>query len=207
MASASASRVSSLKEPLTSTSTNASNSRADPIRSVPIWPVAIAANVRPDSLENLHPFPAEVHIYHFHLKRPLINQFLSVFAAPCDSVKCGVHATCKAQGDEAFCICDDGWTYDPANITAGCQDIDECDLAQGVSLAPQSRCGESAICSNTPGSFSCACPPGFTGDPSVRCHGNLFINQSINCLINYRFIGQISMNATLEEFVERAPCA
>ena len=46
-------------------------------------------------------------------------------------------------------------------------DIDECDLAQGL----QSRCGEGAICSNTPGSFSCQCPPGFSGDPSTRCLG------------------------------------
>jgi hypothetical protein len=36
-------------------------------------------------------------------------------------VKCGTHATCKTQGEEAFCVCDEGWTYDPANIAAGCQ--------------------------------------------------------------------------------------
>ena len=48
-------------------------------------------------------------------------------------------------------------------------DIDECDLAQGL----LSRCGEGAICSNTPGSFSCSCPPGFSGDPSTRCLGTI----------------------------------
>lgn len=49
-----------------------------------------------------------------------------------------------------------------------CADIDECDLAQGL----QSRCGEGAICTNTPGGFSCECPQGFAGDPAVRCLGN-----------------------------------
>lgn len=42
------------------------------------------------------------------------------FAAPCDEVTCGDHAYCKADGHEAYCICEDGWTFNPNDIAAGC---------------------------------------------------------------------------------------
>lgn len=42
-------------------------------------------------------------------------------------------------------------------------DIDEC--------LDERACGRGATCENLPGSFRCACPPGFTGDPSVECIG------------------------------------
>ena len=35
-------------------------------------------------------------------------------------MECGAHAKCKPDGLEALCICDDGWTYDPVNVKAGC---------------------------------------------------------------------------------------
>uniref|UniRef100_A0A182M1U8 EGF-like domain-containing protein n=1 Tax=Anopheles culicifacies TaxID=139723 RepID=A0A182M1U8_9DIPT len=84
---------------------------------------------------------------------------------PCADVKCGKNAYCKAEGQEAFCICDEGWTFNPSDIAAGCVDIDECDPAQG----PNGRCGLNAICTNHPGSYSCTCPPGFTGEPTRQC--------------------------------------
>ena len=46
-------------------------------------------------------------------------------------------------------------------------DINECD----TSISPSGKCGGNAICSNSPGGFSCACQPGFTGDPFVNCYG------------------------------------
>ena len=46
-------------------------------------------------------------------------------------------------------------------------DINECD----TSISPSGKCGGNAICSNSPGGFSCACKPGFTGDPFVNCYG------------------------------------
>lgn len=64
---------------------------------------------------------------------PIANRMLNILCisihvfdrrclpAPCEDVKCGAHATCKTQDEEAFCVCDEGWTYDPANIAAGCQ--------------------------------------------------------------------------------------
>jgi hypothetical protein len=48
-------------------------------------------------------------------------------------------------------------------------DINECDTSTG----PSGKCGGNAICSNSPGGFSCACQPGFTGDPFVNCYGKL----------------------------------
>jgi len=42
------------------------------------------------------------------------------FIAPCDEVTCGEHAFCKADGHEAYCICEDGWTFNPNDIAAGC---------------------------------------------------------------------------------------
>lgn len=42
-------------------------------------------------------------------------------------------------------------------------DIDEC--------LDERACGRGAVCENLPGSFSCSCPPGFTGDPQVECIG------------------------------------
>lgn len=85
--------------------------------------------------------------------------------APCDDVKCGQHAFCKPDGQEAYCICEDGWTFNPNDIAAGCIDIDECDVVHG----PSGRCGPNAICMNAPGKFSCQCPAGFSGDPFKRC--------------------------------------
>ncbi len=40
--------------------------------------------------------------------------------APCEDVKCGPHAYCKANGAEAYCICEEGWTYKPGDVSAGC---------------------------------------------------------------------------------------
>lgn len=85
--------------------------------------------------------------------------------APCEDVKCGEHAFCKPDGHEAYCICEDGWTFNPSDISAGCIDINECDATNGVN----GRCGAGAICTNLPGSYSCQCPSGFTGNPIQKC--------------------------------------
>lgn len=85
--------------------------------------------------------------------------------APCEDVKCGEHAFCKPDGQEAYCICEDGWTFNPRDIAAGCIDIDECDKVNG----PNGRCGVNAICTNSPGSFACECPPGYTGNALTAC--------------------------------------
>lgn len=44
---------------------------------------------------------------------------------------------------------------------SACADVDEC-------AAPTAVCGSSATCQNLPGTFSCACKPGFVGD-GITC--------------------------------------
>lgn len=85
--------------------------------------------------------------------------------APCEDVKCSEHAYCKPEGTEAYCVCEEGWTFDPSDIAAGCIDVNECDYSQG----PGGRCGIQARCTNTLGSYSCQCPEGHTGDAYKQC--------------------------------------
>ena len=50
---------------------------------------------------------------------------------------------------------------------ASCVDIDECNT--------QSPCHASALCTNTLGSFTCACNPGYSGN-GVTCNGECIGN-------------------------------
>ncbi|PNF25788.1 hypothetical protein B7P43_G12126 [Cryptotermes secundus] len=70
---------------------------------------------------------------------------------PCDQVNCG-RGTCKAQNHEGLCSCFQGYTIDSGK----CVDINEC---------LENPCHSTAICKNSPGSFSCQCPDGLVGDP------------------------------------------
>ena len=50
-------------------------------------------------------------------------------------------------------------------------DIDECE-----GLSP---CDDNAVCSNTPGSFTCACNEGYSGD-GMTCAGEYFNAEDAN---------------------------
>lgn len=71
---------------------------------------------------------------------------------PCESVFCGPNEHCMLINYEAKCLCAPGYT----GTHSGCVDIDEC---------AGNPCASGAICKNEPGSFSCQCPGGATGDP------------------------------------------
>jgi cysteine-rich repeat protein len=58
-----------------------------------------------------------------------------------------------------------GFTCPPAG--GACADLDECSGEGGGN-----NCHPDATCTNTPGSFTCACNPGFTGD-GVTCTGGV----------------------------------
>ena len=48
-------------------------------------------------------------------------------------------------------------------------DIDEC-------IEETDNCDDNAVCTNTDGSFTCLCKPGFSGD-GVQCEGSIFLYQ------------------------------
>ena len=48
-----------------------------------------------------------------------------ILTDPCLEVNCGKHSKCQVEGLEAFCVCDEGWTYNPKEISAGCQGKNE----------------------------------------------------------------------------------
>ena len=57
----------------------------------------------------------------------------------------------------------------------GCSDIDECSTAKH-------NCDNNANCQNSPGSFSCSCNNGFSGD-GVQCTGSfLLLTNKLNFL-------------------------
>ncbi len=91
----------------------------------------------------------------------------------CPANACAAHATCATEpippvatcnsvpgtanaGAEAECICDSGWEGCGLAGT-DCTEIDECALGTA-------GCASDATCTNTPGSFTCACKPGFSGN-------------------------------------------
>ncbi|KAL2500470.1 Wall-associated receptor kinase 2 [Forsythia ovata] len=59
------------------------------------------------------------------------------------------------------CNCSKGYEGSPY-LSPGCTDIDEC---------KNNPCNENGICTNTPGSFSCSCKRGYTGDGTKEGHG------------------------------------
>ncbi|CDQ69890.1 unnamed protein product [Oncorhynchus mykiss] len=67
---------------------------------------------------------------------------------------CILYANCTNTPGSYLCKCLRGYLMG----TGGCQDIDECALAEVTGLQV---CGSGADCRNTPGSFSCSCPIGY----------------------------------------------
>lgn len=89
----------------------------------------------------------------FTLKLISKNTYGYLFIAdPCEGVVCGPNAQCMLLNNEAKCLCRTGYTGTPG----GCVDIDECQVGP---------CPVGAVCNNEPGSYSCQCPGGATGDP------------------------------------------
>ncbi|OXB70821.1 UNVERIFIED_CONTAM: hypothetical protein H355_002145 [Colinus virginianus] len=78
---------------------------------------------------------------------------------------CGAHSRCVNTAGAFTCVCDEG--YMPSSGTAApegrapgpfsCKDIDEC--ASGGT----NDCSPHATCTNTDGSYTCTCKPGFEG--------------------------------------------
>ena len=86
-----------------------------------------------------------------------------------DSILCG---DCDSFGPASCvanqCVCDDGYTRNGAV----CDDDDEC-------AAPTSPCHVNADCTNEPGSYSCACKPGFVGDGVTACDSDATVTTQV----------------------------
>ncbi|APR88630.1 microneme protein 4 [Minicystis rosea] len=67
---------------------------------------------------------------------------------------CGAHAACAEISGVPTCRCEDGYLMSDG-VT--CADVDEC--ANGLA-----ECSPRATCTNTPGSYTCTCDPGYMGD-------------------------------------------
>ena len=84
----------------------------------------------------------------------------------CDA--CPAHSTSSADGEYKSCVCKEGWTGG-GYITSptgsgpynGCTNVDECVLGTD-------DCDGNAKCTDSVGSFSCACIKGYSGD-GVTC--------------------------------------
>lgn len=72
---------------------------------------------------------------------------------PCESMSCGPNAHCMIVNRVAQCLCSEGFAGGPLG---GCIDINEC---------AGNACPSGAVCTNTPGSYTCQCPGGTSGDP------------------------------------------
>ena len=86
----------------------------------------------------------------------------SVCAKTCGDGKLDAGEACDdgnpKAGDGCFaCAIENGYTCDNSHPPSACADVDEC--AKGTS-----NCSPKATCTNTPGSFSCACKAGYAGN-------------------------------------------
>ncbi|GBO33523.1 Hemicentin-2, partial [Araneus ventricosus] len=91
---------------------------------------------------------------------------------------------CQTRPGTVTSNCGTGYVYDASRDT--CTDLNECDIIR--------PCTSDQVCENTPGSYRCVCPQGFTldaftkeckGDPKLRYLRNL-----IWLKICFSFIGR-----------------
>lgn len=69
---------------------------------------------------------------------------------PTPRTRCGGNTFCDTPNDQ--CLCNKGYRGVPES-TAGCTDINECTDNSTI-------CGPNSVCTNIPGSFTCACRTG-----------------------------------------------
>lgn len=74
--------------------------------------------------------------------------------------RCAKHGFCTDQGTDFYtCNCDNGWIGQ------------DCDLDENECILGNDNCGRNALCTNTQGSFTCACKDGYSGDAEKSDNG------------------------------------
>ncbi|XP_059654916.1 wall-associated receptor kinase-like 10 [Cornus florida] len=83
------------------------------------------------------------------------NTFDYYISTASNSSLCGTNASCSFNQSSIYelCQCDHGYEGNPY-LPHGCQDIDECERNDTHTCEK--------ICENTPGSYKCHCPPGYS---------------------------------------------
>lgn len=86
----------------------------------------------------------------------------SACAKTCGNARLDAGETCEdgnsTTGDGcSACNIEPGFACDNAQLPSSCDDVDECKV-------PSHDCASHAYCTNTVGSFSCACQPGYGGN-------------------------------------------
>ncbi|XP_069121019.1 low-density lipoprotein receptor-related protein 4-like [Argopecten irradians] len=79
----------------------------------------------------------------------------------CEAGRCGEFGVCKALPHGPVCTCQLGYKLMTDNIT--CKDIDECVITR------QGRSPCQHTCTNTNGSFTCSCLPGYRLENNTNC--------------------------------------
>ena len=123
---------------------------------------------------------------------------------PCTTATCG-KGSCRTENHKPVCYCQPGFI--PLN--GQCVDIDEC--------AKPGSCHSSAICRNSPGSFTCSCPEGSVGDAKTsgcKARGECSNNRDCPAASACRegrcvdpCIGQCGQGAVCDVVAQQAVCS
>ena len=118
--------------------------------------------------------PVPIFIY-VDLSSRCINACLNFFAAKPVSAcrECHVNASCFNASMRTVCACNQGYS----GVGTTCEDVNEC-----ANTATPACTGANEMCSNTAGSFTCLCEPGFTRDTNNACVGQYDENFLRFCL-------------------------
>ena len=77
---------------------------------------------------------------------------------------CDANAACADTDGSFTCTCNSGYSGDGTTGGTGCTDIDECGASDNCDTSTADDGQVAGVCTNTAGSFTCACNTGWTGD-------------------------------------------
>lgn len=115
---------------------------------------------------------------------------------PCSYTHCGINALCRADlNHKARCYCADNYKGNPhvQCIRPECVSNNECPfnlVCRNEKCEDPCNCGQGAVCTVNNHRAICSCPPGYTGNPSIKCSQSKYIinlvkNVSIKNLFQY----------------------